>query len=180
MSERAIAQSIYNELQKKYSPSAFDTMGAFNQLYNNSNKPNSLAVPMDVAKALDPTGRQEFIDAYRRQQAYRAEEAKPPGFWGKLFIKLEKAYNLAAQGVSFGLLVGEESNPLYEGKGLDTNKIRQSWEAARTVSPGRALVRTLVGQPLDLVEDAFNAATLGKSRNKAEKFIKDHLLFAAL
>jgi hypothetical protein len=179
MSEREIAQRIYNEQQKKYNPSAFDTMGAFNQLYNNSNKPNSLAVPMDVAKALDPTDRQEFIDAYRRQQAYRAEEAKSPGFWGKLFIKLEKAYNLSAQAVSFGLLVGEETNPLYQGKGLDVNKIRQSWEAARKVSPGRALVKTLVGQPLDVVEDAFNAATLGKSRNKAEKFIKDHLLFAA-
>ena len=84
MSEREIAQRIYNELQKKNKPSAFDAMGAFNQLYNQG-KVNSLSVPMDVAKALDPTGRIEFVDAYRRQAQYRAEQAKPPGFWGKLF-----------------------------------------------------------------------------------------------
>jgi peptidoglycan hydrolase CwlO-like protein len=179
MSEREIAQRIYSELQKKYNPSAFDTMGAFNQLYNGS-KVNSLAVPMDVAKAIDPTGRQEFIDAYRRQQAYRVQQEKPPGFWGKLVIKLEKAYNLAAQGVSFGLLLGEtETNPLFEGKTINPDNIRKSWEAARTVSPGRAVVRTIAGQPIDLIENALSAATLGKSRDKTEKFIKDHLLFAA-
>jgi len=113
---------------------------------------------------------------YRQEKMQAAGGA---GFWGNLFKYMEKAYNLSAQAVSFGLLVGEETNPLYQGKGLDVNKIRQSWEKARTVSPGRALVKTLTGQPINLVEDALNAATLGKSRNKAEKFIKDHLLFAA-
>ncbi len=115
MSEREIAQRIYAELQKKNNPSAFDAMGAFNQLYNKG-KTNSLSVPMDVAKALDPTGRKEFLDAYNRQQQYRAEQAKPPGFWGKIFNGLETAYNLSAQAVSFGLLLGEENNPLFAGK----------------------------------------------------------------
>ncbi len=178
MSEREIATRIYAELQKKNNPSAFDAMGAFNQLYNEG-KNNSLSVPLDVTKALDPTGRAEFIDAYRRQQAYRAEQAKPPGFWGKVFQGLETAYNLSAQAVSFGLLLGDENNPLFAGKGIDTTKIRDSWEKARQISPGRALVKNVLGAPIDIAEDALNAITLGKAGDKADKFIQDHLLFAA-
>ena len=178
MSEREIAQRIYAELQKKNNPSAFDAMGAFNQLYN-KDKTNSLSVPMDVAKALDPTGRKEFIDAYNRQQQYRAEQAKPPGFWGKLFQGLETAYNLSAQAVSFGLLLGDENNPLFAGRGVDPTKMRQSWDKARQISPGRAFIKTFVGEPINVVEDAINAVTLGKSGDKADQFIQDHLLFAA-
>ena len=178
MSEREIATRIYAELQKKNNPSAFDAMGAFNQLYNEG-KNNSLSVPLDVTKALDPTGRAEFIDAYRRQQAYRAEQAKPPGFWGKVFQGLETAYNLSAQAVSFGLLLGDENNPLFAGKGIDATKIRDSWEKARQISPGRALVKNVLGAPIDIAEDALNAITLGKAGDKADKFIQDHLLFAA-
>ena len=178
MSEREIAQRIYNELQKKNKPSAFDTMGAFNQLYNQG-KTNSLSVPMDVAKAIDPTGRIEFVDAYRRQAQYRAEQAKPPGFWGKLFNGLETAYNLSAQAVSFGLLLGDENNPLFQGRGIDPTKIRESWDKARQISPGRAIVKTMFGEPINLVEDAINTATFGKAGDKADKFIQDHVLFAA-
>ena len=178
MSEREIAQRIYAELQKKNNPSAFDAMGAFNQLYNKG-KNNSLSVPLDVAKALDPTGRIEFLDAYRRQQAYRAQQAKPPGFWGKVFEKLETAYNLSAQAVSFGLLLGDENNPLFAGKSINPTKIRESWDKARQISPGRALVSTVLGTPIDLAEDALNAVTFGKAGDKADKFIQDHLLFAA-
>jgi len=178
MSEREIAQRIYAELQKKNNPSAFDAMGAFNQYYNKE-KTNSLSVPFDVAKALDPTGRQEFLDAYRRQAQYRAEQAKPPGFWGKLFQGLETAYNLSAQAVSFGLLLSDENNPLFAGRGINPDKIRESWDKARNVSPGRAFIKTFVGEPINLVEDAINAATFGKAGDKADKFIQDHLLFAA-
>lgn len=178
MSEREIAQRIFAEMQNKPNPSAFDAMGAFNQYYNKG-KVNSLSVPLDVSKALDPQNRQEFIDAYRRQQEYRQEQTKEPGFWGKIFNGLEKAYNLSAQAVSFGLLLGEEQNPLFQGRGINVDKIRQSWDAARQVSPGRAFVKNVIGQPINLVEDALNAATLGRSRDGAERFIKDHLLFAA-
>ncbi len=149
-------------------------MGAFNKAYNDARKPTSLAAPADFGKAVPPKDRASAQDMFYRQEKMQA--AGGAGFWGNLFKYMEKAYNLSAQAVSFGLLVGEETNPLYQGKGLDVNKIRQSWEKARTVSPGRALVKTLTGQPINLVEDALNAATLGKSRNKAEKFIKDHLL----
>ena len=178
MSEREIAQRIYAEMQKKGNPSAFDAMGAFNQYYNKE-KTNSLSVPLDVSKALTPTNRQEFIDAYRNQQAYRTEQAKPPGFWGKVFQGLETAYNFSAQAVSFGLLLSDENNPLFAGRGIDPTKIRQSWDKARQVSPGRAFVKTFIGEPINLVEDAINAATFGKTGDKADKFIQDHLLFAA-
>ncbi len=54
MSERAIAQSIYNELQKKYNPSAFDTMGAIRDFLFpqvQTAKPTKVS---DVAAALTP------------------------------------------------------------------------------------------------------------------------------
>ena len=177
MSDREIAQRVYNEKLKAKNPSAFDTMGAFNKAYNDARKPTSLAAPSDFGRAVPPKNRAEAQEMFYRQEKVKA--AGGAGFWGNLFAGMEKAYNLSAQAVSFGLLLGEEGNPLFEGKGINPAKIRQSWEKARTVSPGRALVRTLVGQPVDLVENALNAATLGKSRNSAEKFIKDHLLFAA-
>ena len=177
MSDREIAQRVYNEKLKAKNPSAFDTMGAFNKAYNDARKPTSLAAPADFGRAVPPKNRAEAQEMFYRQEKVKA--AGGAGFWGNLFAGMEKAYNLSAQAVSFGLLLGEEGNPLFEGKGINPAKIRQSWEKARTVSPGRALVRTLVGQPVDLVENALNAATLGKSRNSAEKFIKDHLLFAA-
>jgi len=125
MNEREITQRIYAELQKSNNPSAFDTMGAFNQLYN-KNKVNSLSVPLDVSKALNSTDRREFIDAYNSQQKYRTQEQKEPGFWGKIFNGLETAYNLSAQAVSFGLLLSDEGNPLFAGKGIDTSQIRNS------------------------------------------------------
>ena len=178
MSDREIAQRVYSEKLQAKNPSAFDTMGTFNRYYNDPRNPASLAAPADFGRALPPTNRAEAQQTLTRQEELKKTEQKV-GFWGNLFKYMEKAYNFSAQAVSFGLLVGEETNPLYQGKGLDVNKVRQSWDKARTVSPGRALVRTLTGQPLDLIEDALNAATLGKSRNKAEKFIKDHLLFAA-
>jgi hypothetical protein len=177
MSDREIAQRIYSEKLKAKNPSAFDTMGAFNQAYNDARKPTSLAAPADFGKAVPPKNRAEAQDMFYRQE--QVKTAGGAGFWGNLFAGMEKAYNLSAQAVSFGLLLGEEGNPLFDGKTINPTKIRESWEKARTVSPGRALVRTLVGQPVDLVENALNAATLGKSRDNAEKFIKDHLLFAA-
>ena len=176
MSDREIAQRIYSEKLKAKNPSAFDTMGAFNKAYNDARKPTSLAAPSDFGKAVPPKDRAEAQSMFYRQQQVKAAEGA--GFWGNLFAGMEKAYNLSAQAVSFGLLLGQEGNPLFEGKGLNAGKIRESWEKARTVSPGRALIRTFIGQPIDLVEDALNAATLGKSRNSAEKFLKDHLLFA--
>ena len=177
MSEREIAQRIYAELQKKNNPSAFDAMGAFNQYYNQNNN-NSLAVPFDIGRSVDPTQRQEFIDAYRRQQQYQQQQAKEPGFWGKLFNGLEKAYNLSAQAVSFGLLLGEQSNPLFEGKGFKPENVRRSWDMARNISPGRALIKTFVGEPIGVAEDALSL--LSKSTaDKADQFLKDHLLFAA-
>lgn len=177
MSDREIAQRVYSEKVKSKNPSAFDTMGAFNKAYNDARKPTSLAAPADFGKAVPPKDRASAQEMFYRQEKVKA--AGGAGFWGNLFAGMEKAYNLASQAVSFGLLLGQENNPLFEGKGVNPGKIRESWEKARTVSPGRALVRTFVGEPINLVEDAINAATLGKSRNSAEKFIKDHLLFAA-
>jgi hypothetical protein len=178
MSDREIAQRIYSEKLKAKNPSAFDTMGAFNKSYNDARKPTSLAAPADFGKAVPPKNRADAQDMFYRQQQVAKTEGQP-GFWGRLFAGMEKAYNLSSQAVSFGLLLGEESNPLFEGKAVNPSKIRESWDKARTVSPGRAFVRTFIGQPVNLVEDAINAATLGNSRNNAEKFIKDHLLFAA-
>ncbi len=68
---------------------------------------------------------------------------------------------------------------MFAGKGIDTTKIRDSWEKARQISPGRALVKNVLGAPIDIAEDALNAITLGKAGDKADKFIQDHLLFAA-
>ena len=178
MSEREIAQRIYSEKLKAKNPSAFDTMGAFNKAYNDASRPTSLAAPADFGKALAPKDRAEAQAMFnRQQQVVKAEGSR--GFWGNLFAAMETAYNFSAQAVTFGIQLGDKNNPLYADKSVDPAKIRESWDKARQISPGRAFIRSFLGQPINLVEDAISTATLGKSRNKAEQFIKDHLLFAA-
>jgi hypothetical protein len=178
MSDREIAQRIYSEKLKSKNPSAFDTMGAFNSAYNaDGRNPTSLAAATDFGRALPPQDRAQAQDMFYRQQQVK-ETQKGPGFWGKLFAGMEKAYNLAAQTVTFGLQLRDENNPLYQSR-FNPNAVRQSWDKAREISPGRALVSGIVGEPINLIEDALSAATLGRTRNKTEKFIKDHLLFAA-
>jgi hypothetical protein len=178
MSDREIAQRIYSDKLKSKNPSAFDTMGAFNAMYNgDARKPVSLAAPADFGRSLPPQDRAQAQDMFYRQQQVKETE-KGPGFWGKLFAGMEKAYNLSAQAVTFGLQLRDENNPLYKGS-FRPEAIRESWDKAREISPGRAIVAGVIGQPINLIEDALNAATMGRTRNKTEKFIKDHLLFAA-
>ena len=178
MSDREIAQRIYSDKLKSKNPSAFDTMGAFNAMYNSdARKPVSLAAPADFGRSLPPQDRAQAQDMFYRQQKVKETE-KGPGFWGKLFAGMEKAYNLSAQAVTFGLQLRDVNNPLYQGN-FRPEAVRESWDKAREITPGRALIATVIGQPINLFEDALNAATMGRTRNKTEKFIKDHLLFAA-
>ena len=167
MSEREIAQRIYNEMQKKPNPSAFDAMGAFNELYNQG-KSGSLAVPFDAGRAIDPTQRQEFATALANQQQYRQQQAKAPGFWGKIFGAMEKAYNLSSQAVSFALTSGLPTNPLQQG-GDFRQQLGEAWKQAGQISPGQALVSTL-GRPLGL---------LGSVNSGVDKFLNDHMAFAS-
>ena len=177
MSDREIAQRVYSDKLKAKNPSAFDTMGEFNKYYNaDLRRPNSIAAPNDFGRALPVTDRASAQDMfYGQEQVKKAEGA---GFWGNLFNYMEKAYNFAAQAVTFGLQISDPNNPLYKDKVPNINRIRESWDKSREISVGRAVQRA-VGAQINTLEDALNAVTLGRSRNRAEKFIKDHILFAA-
>lgn len=96
-------------------------------------------------------------------------------FFNKVLVNMEKAYNLSAQAVSFGLLLKDKNNPLY----ADTNGgLGKSWEAARQISPGRSYVKTAVGKPIDALASLINTASVGKD-DTADEFVKKHLLFAS-
>jgi hypothetical protein len=107
--------------------------------------------------------------------------AQQSGFWSKVFAGMEKAYNFSSQIVSFGLTLGEEDNPLFQG-GFDFNNVKKTWDAAREISPGRAFVRTFAGNTIDDIEGLFSGVVKTVSGGKlsgADKFLQDHMLFAA-
>jgi hypothetical protein len=179
MSERESAQKAYQDLQKSKNPSAFDTMGAFNTYYAGWNVNSSMALPLDMGKSTPPKSRAEAVASYNTKTPNTPKEE--PGFWGKVFIGLEKAYNFTTQTVSFGLTLPEKNNPIYKDD-FSFNNIKEAWDKSRDISTGRSIQRTILGRPLDEIENVFSGIAKTVSFGKlsgADKFLQDHILFAA-
>ena len=179
MSDREIAQKVFADMQKSKNPSAFDTIGAFNKYYNTAKNPASLALPLDMGKSVPITNRADAVASYAATQ-----KPKTPGeqksFWGKIFDGMETAYNFSAQAVSFGLTLPEKTNPIWNS-GFNIDAVKKAWDASRQISPGQAVIRTL-GSPIDSFNDTFSGIVKTVSGGKlsgADKFIQDHILFAA-
>jgi hypothetical protein len=183
VSEREAAQKAYAERQKFINPSAFDTLGAFNKYYQKPGKETSFAVPLDFASAIPTKDRASLIESFNPTTRTFKEEyfntviapqlpadQQKNGFWAKTAETLEKGYNLAAQAVVFGLGVAEKNNPLWKGE-FSVERIRESWDAARNISPGQMMLSTIAQNSISLFDEV--TGTLGDS------FIKDNLLFGA-
>jgi hypothetical protein len=180
MSDREAAQKAYADKQKLANPSAFDTIGAFNKYYNADKKPQSLALPLDMGISVPPKTRAEAVASYNAQNAQAPKAPDQPGFWGKIFAGMEKAYNFTSQAVSFGLTIDEKTNPIWQG-GFNTDGVKKAWDASRNISPGQAVMRE-VGNVINPFDNAFNGIVKTVSGGKlsgSDKFIQDHILFAA-
>lgn len=187
MSEREAAQKALAARNKAANPSAFDVMGAFSNYYNPTASPaKSDSVPLGFGTSLKPTNRAEAVASFNaKQKAATAGSMQPAaqqsGFWSKIFAGMEKAYNFSSQVVSFGLTLGEKDNPLYQG-GFEFDNVKNSWNAARQISPGRAFVRTFAGNSISDIEGLFSGVVKTVSAGQlsgADKFLQDHMLFAA-
>lgn len=183
MSEREAAQKAYAERQKSLNPSAFDALGAFNKYYQKPGKETSFAVPLDFASAIPTQDRATLIESFNPTTRTFKEEyfntfvrPKLPAnqqensLWAKTAATLEKGYNLASQAVVFGLGIAENNNPLWKGE-FNVERIRESWNAARNISPGQMMLNTLAQNSISLFDQV--TGTLGDS------FIKENLLFGA-
>lgn len=184
-------------------PSAFDVMGAFNDYYNNNNLPSSLAVTTDFGRSVPSKDRKTAIQSLSQPPAVKPvlkpitsvtatavmptptgpltvggtpQEKPQSSFFGKILNGMEKAYNFSAQGVSFALLLDDKNNPLR--KGLTPENLTKSWDAARQISPGRALVNKVIGQPVQELDTALKDLTGGKVK-LPDKELKKHVAFAA-
>ena len=180
MSDREAAQKAYSDKLKAANPSAFDTIGAFNKYYNADKKPQSLALPLDMGKSVPPTTRADAIASYNAKNPIAPKAPDEPGFWGKIFAGMEKAYNFTSQVVTFGLTLDERNNPIYKG-GFNVDGVKEAWDASRQISPGQAVMRQ-VGQVVNPFDNAFNGIVKTVSGGKlsgTDKFIQDHILFAA-
>lgn len=178
MSEREAAYKAYQARQKSKNPSAFDTMGAFNNYYNDAKNVTSLAVPLDFGKAIPAKERNALIEQFDATTRTAPKAVVPAsmqpaiagsGFWSKLFAGMERAYNLSAQAVSFGLTLPEPTNPLYQDANVLKN-IRQSWDTARQISPGQAF-QTLAGGQIGGLTEALTQAP------SVKKFVDDNALY---
>lgn len=180
MSDREAAQKAYAERQKALVPSAFDTIGAFNKYYDPKNSGTSLALSLDMGKSVPPKTRAEAVASYNAKNPVAPKAPDQPGFWGKVFAGMEKAYNFSAQAVSFGLTLDEKNNPIWQG-GFDVDGVKKAWDASRQISPGQAVMRQF-GQVVDPFDNAFNGIVKTVSGGKlsgTDKFMQDHILFAA-
>jgi hypothetical protein len=181
MSEREAAQAAYAQQKKSKNPSAFDTIGAFNQYYNADKRPQSLALPLDMGKSVPPKTRAEAIASYNKQNA-TIQPVKPAGqgFWGKTFAAMETGYNFATQAVSFGLTLDEKTNPIWNG-GFNLDGVKKAWDASHDISAGQSSM-SVVGQTVNPFVNAFSGIVKTVSGGKlsgADKFMQDHMLFAA-
>lgn len=169
--------------------SVFYTIGATNNYINKDNMAKPiLSIPYDMGTAINPNQTDGFTSSLTPSApkppmttAQLQPAAQKSGFWAKLFAGMEKAYNFSSQVVSFGLTLPEDNNPLYQG-GFSFDNVKNSWDAARQISPGRAFVRTFVGTPIDNIENLFSGVVKTVSGGKlsgADKFLQDHMLFAA-
>jgi len=179
MSDRESAQKAYQDMQKSKNPSAFDTMGAFNNYYAAGNTNVSSSVALDMGKYVPPKNRADAVAQFNNQAKPKVDDGK--GFWGRAFEGIEKAYNFTTQAVSFGLTLPEKGNPIWQDD-FSLDKVKSAWDQSRDISAGRSIMRTLIGRPLDDVEDVFSGIAKTISFGKlsgADKFLQDHVLFAA-
>ena len=186
MSDRESAQKAYADMQKANNPSAFDVMGAFNKHYNKVGNEESFSIPLSFGVAINPNQRKAIIENFnpttrgvtrnpRTQEVVSqlTPEKQNVSAWTKIAEGLETGYNLAAQAVVFGLALPEKNNPLWTGE-FNVNRVSKSWEQARQISPGQALVSSDLNPFTQAVGAIENLpGSLG------DKFIKDHALFAS-
>jgi hypothetical protein len=169
-----------NKSYKATNPSAFYTIGAFNQYYNGDKKPQSLALPLDLGTSIPPMARTTAALQFENKSAQNPDAPTQPGFWGKIFAGMEKAYNFSAQAVSFGLTLDEKTNPIWNS-GFNLDGVKKAWDGSRQISPGQAVMRQ-VGQVVNPFDNAFSGIAKTVSGGKLsgpDKFIQDHILFAA-
>jgi hypothetical protein len=174
------AEKLIADRERALNPSAFDTIGAFNQYYNGDKKPQSLVLPLDMGNSMPKNAREQAIASYQNKNAQIPEPQKAPGFWGKVFGALETAYNFAAQASTFGLTLDEKNNPIYNN-GFNVDGVKKAWDASRQISPGQAVI-TDIGSAINPFANAFNGIIKTVSGGKlsgGDKFIQDHILFAA-
>ena len=173
-------------------PSGFTVMGAFNDYYNKDNNlPSSLSLAADFGKSVPAGARKDVVSTLTNPVTSVTPTATPtpmpsgltsaltatPGnsFFTKVLTGMEKAYNLSAQAVTFSLLLNDRNNPL--SKGLGTDALAKSWQAARTISPGQALTQATIGRPIQALDSALGLLSGGKA-GISDKFIKEHAAFA--
>ena len=179
MSEKEDAKKAYQNRQRYNNPSAFDTMGSFNNYYAGWNIDASKSLALDMGRYIPAANRADATAQFNKSQTPVAEDKK--SFWQRAFIGIEKAYNFTTQSVSFGLTLPEKNNPIWQDD-FSVDKVKEAWNKSRDISAGRSIQRTLVGRPLDVAEDLFSGIAKTVSFGKlsgADKFLQDHVLFAA-
>lgn len=160
-------------------PSPFDLMGAFNNYYNDPKAVGSLSVVTDFGKSVPKKNAKDVIGTLTNQPTQVTYASMMPvqsSFFSKVLTGMEKAYNLSAQTASFALTLGSQYNPL--SKGWNAQNLKDSWNAAREISPGQAFTSQVLGAPVAAVSEILDATKLGNVTG-ANKFIKNNLAFGA-
>jgi hypothetical protein len=167
-------------------PTVFDAAGAFNDQHNQDKKPESFALPLDVARGLPKIALKDFIT--KPLAAQKAVQQAGGDFLSKVGSGLGKTFNFISQVASYGYL----NTGVYGLKNVDISKELQwknfkSWDywkkdfekvkddfaKAGDVSPGRAIQTVTVGSWLNSA-----ANTIGLPDGANNKFFEDHIKFA--
>jgi hypothetical protein len=178
-------------------PNVFDTAGAFNDQHNKNKKPESFVLPLDIAKALPSWARKDFIEQPLGVAYGTLTETlvKPKTWLGTIVAGLGKVINFTSQLGSYGILGGGTSLPdnwgsEFSWKNLksadywktDLAKLKDGWDKAGDITPGRAIQYEVVGKRINQFDNAFSgvASTLTNGKlTGADKWLQNHMAYAA-
>ena len=145
--DRELAQAL---LAKKKQNSAFDTIGAVNNYYNQT-KTQSLALPLDFGKSIPPQQRKDAIESfnpttrsapnptYYDPTANQVVPVNPnhKGFWQGVSDTMTKAYNLTSHIGAFATTMTQTNLTTLPGK--DRISMKERWNKTQDVSVGQAV-----------------------------------------
>ena len=174
-------------------PNVFDTAGAFNDFHNKDKKPDSFALPLDVAKSIPSWARETFIS--KPMAAQKAIQTTGGSWLSSIGAGLGKVINFTSQLGSYSILGGGTSLPDNWGseftwKNLksadywktDLAKLKDGWDKAGDITPGRAIQYEVVGKRINQFDNAFSgvASTLTNGKlTGADKWLQNHMAYAA-
>ena len=155
-------------------PSVFDAVGTFDTHFNQTGI-NSLAIPLDVGKAVPPAQRKDFINEFQPSKPVKKQGS---GFWYNVGEILNKAYNFSSHMAAFGITKDNSGSAISGMKFANPANIAKHWDETKNISAGQAAFQKIAGVaaiPAELTSMVGNLVNKDNPKT-VEDVINNHFL----